>query len=337
MSSLTVIPGLAPEAIEQLKACGIESPAMLAAIPPAELHRVLELTAWKKGNLRRAPTLDMVHQWARLAREVAVPIGGAGDHDDIPEAIVLPRSGKAPVLGGYVSPAQRARLAVAGSPPPAAPIAPLPGEILQGIPLPGLRTAARVATSDKEEPVVSRFNTFEDYQTGPMRVAPLSRHSMDAPSEPVDPAEMERVPANEEIPRTIPRGVVHPDPVLLVVGALISLLWRVTVVAAVLAVPWLFCAVPQPSDYAKEIYLVAAVLAVLGIAQLVVLGKARCRICSCHLFYSRHCAKNRKAHSIPGLGKTASLALHLLLFRWFRCMYCGTAIKLWSNKSDRAA
>ena len=314
MSSLTVIPGLSPEAIEQLTACGIESPAMLAAIPPAELHRVLELTAWKKGLLNRAPTLDTVHHWARLAREVAFPMEDAGDKDDIPEAIVVPRREKPPVLGGYVPPAQRARLAAAGSPPPAAPIAPPPGEILQGIPLPGFRTeapAAMVSTSDKEELVSSRFNTFEDYQTGPMRVAPLSRHSIDAPPEPVDPAEMERVAANEEIPRTTRRGVVYPDPVLLVVGALVSLLWRVAVVAAVVAVPW--------------------------IAQLVVLGKARCRICSCHLFYSRNCAKNRKAHSIPGLGKTASLALHLLLFQWFRCMYCGTAIKLWSNKTERGA
>ena len=340
MSSLTVIPGLSPEAIEQLTACGIESPAMLAAIPPAELHRVLELTAWKKGLLNRAPTLDTVHHWARLAREVAFPMEDAGDKDDIPEAIVVPRREKLPVLGGYVPPAQRARLAAAGSPPPAAPIAPPPGEILQGIPLPGFRTeapAAMVSTSDKEELVSSRFNTFEDYQTGAMRVAPLSRHSIDAPPEPVDPAEMERVAANEEIPRTTRRGVVYPDPVLLVVGALVSLLWRVAVVAAVVAVPWLFWAVPQPSDYAKESYVAAAVLAVLGIAQLVVLGKARCRICSCHLFYSRNCAKNRKAHSIPGLGKTASLALHLLLFQWFRCMYCGTAIKLWSNKSERGA
>ena len=78
MSSLTVIPGLSPEAIEQLTACGIESAAMLAAIPPAELHRVLELTAWKKGRLNRAPTLDMVHHWAGLAREVAFPMGRAG-------------------------------------------------------------------------------------------------------------------------------------------------------------------------------------------------------------------------------------------------------------------
>ncbi len=339
MSSLTVIPGLSPEAIEQLTACGIESPAMLAAIPPAELHRVLELTAWKKGRLNRAPTLDTVHHWAGLAREMAFPMGGAGENDDIPEAIVVPRGEKAPVLGVYVSPSQRARLAAAGAPAPAAPITPLPGEILQGTPLPGFRTAAPAATVSvpaKEELVASRFNTFEDYQTGAMRVAPLNRHSIDAPSEPVDPAQMERVTVNEELPRTMRRGVVHPDPVLLVVGALISLLWRVAVVASVVAVPWLFWAVPQPSDYAKEIYVAAAVLAVLGVAQLVVLGKARCRICSCHLFYSRNCVKNRKAHSIPGLGKTASLAVHLLLFQWFRCMYCGTAIKLWSSKNDEA-
>ena len=338
MSSLTDIPGLPPEAIEQLAACGIESAEMLAGIPPAELHRVLELTAWKKGRLNRAPTLDMVHHWAELARKIALRAGSVIEDEDIPEAIIVPRGEKAPVLGGYVPRAQRARLAAAGPPVPAAPLAPLPEEIKQGTPLPAFPAEAAPAAmpaASKEEWVSSRFNTFEDYQTGAMRVAPLNRYSIDAPSEPVDPAQMERVSTNEELPRTMRRGVVHPNPGLLVFGALVSLLWRIAVVAAVVAAPWLFWSVPRPSDYSREISVAAAVLVVLGIAQLVVLSKARCRICSCHLFYSRNCVKNRKAHSIPGLGKTASLALHLLLFQWFRCMYCGTAIKLWANKGDR--
>jgi hypothetical protein len=145
---------------------------------------------------------------------------------------------------------------------------------------------------------------------------------------------MERINANEELGRTVRRGVVHPNPALLVFGALISLVWRVALVAAIVAVPWLVMVVPQASQYLHEILIATGVLLGLGIMQLIVMARARCRICSCHLFYSRNCVKNRKAHYVPLVGKTASLALHLLLFQWFRCMYCGTAIKLWAAKAE---
>jgi hypothetical protein len=64
-------------------------------------------------------------------------------------------------------------------------------------------------------------------------------------------------------------------------------------------------------------------------------GRSRCRICSCNLFYSKNCLKNRKAHHIPGIGYVASLSLHLLIFGWFRCMYCGTAIRLRPSEVKR--
>lgn len=387
MSRLSAIPGLPPEAVEQLTSCGVETAEMLAGIAPAEIHRVLELAAWKKGRLNRAPELEVVQSWAELARRM--PAGAAsddisrtdpsaGEGDDLPEAIVIP-SANLDYRGGYIPPAQRARLQTGGSAKPAgahiplamaAAAAPDPGTPSSEIPMalpqpaaapqaplgqipvatpwnpdkaPGIRPAtARVvpATPAVAPPPVTdpgnvRFTTFSDYQAGNVRVAPLNRLSIDAPSEPMAPASPERINANEELPRTMRRGVVHPSPGLLIFGALISLLWRLAAVAALGGSVWLLLHTDRPSDYAAEISIAAGVLLLLGMAQLVVMGKARCRICSCHLFYSRNCVKNRKAHSLPGLGKTASLSLHLLLFQWFRCMYCGTAIKLWTSKGDR--
>lgn len=344
MSSLTAIPGLPPEAIELLHSCGIESVEMLAGIPPAEIHRVLELTAWQRGRLNRAPTLDMVHRWTELARDSAV-IHDAEvlSPDDLPEAIAVPRSAPSlPVRRGYVPPAQRARLEAAGPPTPAAPFTPLAEEFIPAAaPAPASPSspapAAKPEPAGAPEPGLPRFNTFDDYQSGQTRVAPLSRFSIDDPPQPHEAVPMERINANEELPRTMRRGVVHPNPVLLVVGAVVCLLWRLAVLAALVSVPWLLLTVPSPSEYRWQILTAAAVLAVLGIAQMIVIGRVRCRICTCHLFYSRNTVKNRKAHSIPLFGKTASLALHLLLFQWFRCMYCGTAIKLWTSKNDEAS
>ena len=129
--------------------------------------------------------------------------------------------------------------------------------------------------------------------------------------------------------------MVYPAAGLLVFGAIVSLIWRAAMLAAVVAVPWLIFMVPRPSVYKVEIWSVIGGLVALGIVQLILMNRLRCRICTCHLLQSRNTAKNRKAHLIPGLGYTASLALHLLLFQWFRCMYCGTAIKLWSTRAER--
>ncbi len=343
MPDLTAIPGLPADAVEQLIACGVGSAEMLAALPPAEVHRVLELTAWQKGRLNRAPTLDMVHHWARLAREIA----GSG-MEDIPEAIAIPiprteavSEGRA---GGYLPRAQRARLQAAGPPVAAAPYTPLTAaeEATQPIPY-AVTLPVRVPTSPVPLPEAQMvkpaldpagFNSFEDYQAGKVKVTPLSRFSIDAPLEEREAMPVDRPPNTDDLPRTMRRGVVHPNPGLLIFGALISLIWRLAVIAALAAAPWLCFAVERPSDHKKEILLGIGGLFLLGMTQLIIMARARCRICTCHLFQSRNTVKNRKAHYLPGFGYTASLSLHLLLFQWFRCMYCGTAIKLWANKSE---
>ena len=341
MPQLTAIPGLPPDAVEQLTACGIESAEMLAAIPAAEIHRVLELTAWQKGKLNRAPTLAMVNGWARLARQTA----GEVSVEDIPEAIVVPRAPLAPAAGGYFPKSQRAQIDTAGSPVPAAPPAPLPDEIKPALILePSTRLLPKATplppppeVIEQGLPVTGGFSTFEDYQAGKVRVTPLSRYSIDAPMEEREAIPMERPANTDDLPRTMRRGVVYPAPVLLVFGAIIALVWRVAMLAAIVAVPWLLVAVPRPSVYKVEILSAIGILVALGLTQLILMHRIRCRICTCHLFWSRNTVKNRKAHLIPGFGYTASLALHLLIFQWFRCMYCGTAIKLWSTKAEREA
>jgi hypothetical protein len=340
MVPLSVIPGLSPEAIGQLAACGIESVELLAGVPPVEIHRVLELTAWKSGRLDRAPTLEMVQYWVALAHQVPQPEGGIVPAvEDIPEAVVVRRqAGRASEANpverrSFVPPAQRARFQAAGPPTPAAAPTILSNEIPEAIAAP---VVAGIPLATVVETPLMGFNSFDDYQAGQFKIAPLSRVSLDAAPDSNEPSPLDRLNADDRISRWVRRGVVHPKPGLLVFGAVISLLWRAAVFFSIVAVPWLLLAVPQPSDYLSWVYLASGVLVGLGVIQLIVMDRARCRVCSCHLFFSRNCAKNKKAHYVPGIGKTASLALHLLLFQWFRCMYCGTAIKLWSSKAERA-
>jgi hypothetical protein len=67
---------------------------------------------------------------------------------------------------------------------------------------------------------------------------------------------------------------------------------------------------------------------VVGFLYLIISFSCTCRICGQKCFVPRNCLKNRKAHHIPILGYVFAVALHIVLFRWFRCTYCGTPVRV---------
>ena len=67
---------------------------------------------------------------------------------------------------------------------------------------------------------------------------------------------------------------------------------------------------------------------VFGILFLLLSYGASCRICGQRCFVPRQCLKNKKAHHIPVLGYVFATAMHMVLFSWFRCTYCGTPVRL---------
>lgn len=339
MASFTDIEGITEGHIELLKEAGIRHPAVLAQLGAEEARKRLELVAWRKGWQHRVPAPDVLESWCEAARSLPVPVETIPvaevivkrekiELDDIPEAVVQERP-PLPQSNAYVAPSLRAQQEAAGT-IPRGPDSPAPlvrsPEFGAGLPV------GAVARSVDPK----RFTTFEEYQTGRTRVEPLKRFPDDAPPEIVEAAP-KRIEAERKLSRFTRRGVVHPRPYLLVFGAVVSLLWRVCMLFAAIALPWFLIKVPNPADHAGTVGMISGVMLVVGLMQFWVLGRARCRICSCHLFFSRRCVKNRKAHHIPLVGYTGSLALHLLLFQWFRCMYCGTAIRLWPGSRDREA
>jgi hypothetical protein len=73
---------------------------------------------------------------------------------------------------------------------------------------------------------------------------------------------------------------------------------------------------------------VVSVFILLCLIHFISTHQTRCRVCSCQFYRFRRCDKHRLAHRIPLFGYAFGSALHLVLFKWMRCMYCGTAIRL---------
>jgi hypothetical protein len=69
-------------------------------------------------------------------------------------------------------------------------------------------------------------------------------------------------------------------------------------------------------------------LPLFGIAYLIWGLQGKCRICTQKMFVPKICLKNSKAHRIRGLGHIIPVSIHILLFKWFRCPYCGTPVRL---------
>lgn len=127
------------------------------------------------------------------------------------------------------------------------------------------------------------------------------------------------------------RGVLHSNPLQIWWGALITLGCHVMIPLGIFAafalllkdngaslfqwVPGWFLALPLA-------------VFVVGFLYLIISFSCTCRICGQKCFVPRNCLKNRKAHHIPVLGYVFAVALHIVLFRWFRCTYCGTPVRV---------
>lgn len=127
------------------------------------------------------------------------------------------------------------------------------------------------------------------------------------------------------------RGVLHSHPKSMVFGALVTLAMMVLTVPALVAAALLLLSdiFPEPFHWVSPWLLVLpSALPLVGILYLIYGVRGKCRICNQRLFFPRACLKNSKAHRIPGFGYIVSVSIHMLLFRWFRCTYCGTPVRL---------
>jgi len=128
------------------------------------------------------------------------------------------------------------------------------------------------------------------------------------------------------------RGVMHAHPVHIWFAALATVLMAVLLPLAIVSAALLLISDLYAETFGwvpKWLLVFPLLLPLVGGAYLwLALSDGRCRICSQHLFLPRRVNKNTKAHHAPLLGYIVPTALHLMVFRWFRCSYCGTAVRV---------
>ena len=127
------------------------------------------------------------------------------------------------------------------------------------------------------------------------------------------------------------RGVLHSHPISLAFGAFVTVLLMLVTPASIVSAALLLLSDQFPATFQwvpKWILVFPAALLVLAFIYLIFGLEGKCRICGQRLFWPRNCLKNSKAHHVPGFGYILPVALHMLTFRWFRCTYCGTPVRL---------
>ena len=56
--------------------------------------------------------------------------------------------------------------------------------------------------------------------------------------------------------------------------------------------------------------------------------KASCPICTQKQYALKRCLKHKNAHHWPVFGYMLPTCLHALFFKWFRCIFCGTSVRI---------
>jgi hypothetical protein len=127
------------------------------------------------------------------------------------------------------------------------------------------------------------------------------------------------------------RGVLHPKPVTVWWGALLTLFAQFAVPLGIVSMALLLLKDQKQEAFAwvpAWFFVFPISVFTFGILYLTISHNCSCCICGQKLFVPKNCLKNKKAHRIAFLGYIFPIALHTVLFRWFRCSHCGTSMRL---------
>ncbi len=124
--------------------------------------------------------------------------------------------------------------------------------------------------------------------------------------------------------RRFVRGILHPLPISVALAAFWALLFRLSFIVFVVS---MILFVMNELD-ARQYWWLAVICPVAGLFHLVSASQIRCRVCGQKEFWPSGAHKHVKTHRFLLMGPIFSTALHLLLFKWFHCMFCGTAVRI---------
>lgn len=118
------------------------------------------------------------------------------------------------------------------------------------------------------------------------------------------------------------RGVLHPQKIRVRMAALVTLMTLMLLPASFVVAGLVLL------GFSKWFLLIPGSFFLFGLLYLMVAKTLKCRICGQTLYSQMLCQRHAKAHYIPVFGYIFATCLHALFFHWFRCIYCGTSVRL---------
>jgi hypothetical protein len=349
MSDLRSIPGIGKSSFELLEAAGFSDAEALAKAGVEELARELERANNILQIAKRAPMRANLAKWIASAQDLT-----GVTHDDSRQAEMPVNYEISPKVASLLTAAPFAiplpakilveqQLAVADI-PPAILLNRYSGDLEVKVEerLPGMKYARPVAapgsnvqladvSSSRREIDVSRIKSTDVLAGGVVKPVTAKLQTDDDRVALIRGPRVETNKGRDPQSRFYIRGVMHSHPVSMAVGAIVTLLLAVMLPFGIISSVLLLLSRELPAKFGWVpgwLLVLPCLLPVLGILYLVWGQQGSCRICGQKLFVPRMCLKNSKAHHFPGLGHIIPVCFHMLVFRWFRCTYCGTPVRL---------
>jgi Domain of unknown function (DUF4332) len=349
MSELRSIPGIGKTSFELLEAAGFFDIESLAKAGVEDLVKELERANKILQISKRAPARANLVKWIASARALA------GVEEDAPRVEEMP-------VNHEISPQVASLLAVApfaiplpvkvfvehslgvGDIPPGILLnrycgdlevrveERMPGVIPSRPPVPlGTNVMMGDTGTARRGIDVSRIKSTDVLSGGGVRPVTAKPKTDDDRVALIRGPRVETNAGRDPESRFFIRGVMHSHPISLAVGALITLLLIVLLPIGIISSALLLLSSELPEKFAwvpSWLLVFPIALPVLGVCYLVWGLSGSCRICGQRLFVPKVCLKNSKAHHFPGLGHIIPTSFHMLVFKWFRCTYCGTPVRL---------
>ena len=123
--------------------------------------------------------------------------------------------------------------------------------------------------------------------------------------------------------RRFVRGILHPSPSKVIFAAFFAIAFRVALVGLVILMTLIVLEVVD-----SGLWWWALIFPVAALGHLLTAGQARCRVCGQREFVQSGARKHNKTHRLLFLGPIISTGLHVIIFKWFHCMFCGTAVRI---------
>ena len=350
MTNLSSIPGIGKLSLELLEAAGFPNAEAVAKAGVDELTFELERANQILKIAKQAPKQANVQRWIEFARaeigvepEVAAKVVMPVNYEISPEVVaMLSASPFAIPLPAKVLMDQK--LAVADI-PPAILLNRYSGDlevrVEDRVPASRIERLApapsnNVRLADQSLPRIeldtSKFKSTEAMVTdGPRTVTARTSSSNNDRVALIRAPRVETNEGRDPSSSFYVRGVLHSHPIAMTVAAFLTLVLVVFLPLGIISAALLLLSTEVPAHFGwvpEWLLVFPAALPVFGVLYLIFASQASCRICGQKLLIPRACLKNAKAHYVRGLGHIIPVSLHMLLFKWFRCTYCGTPVRL---------